>query len=60
MHEMALCHERNTNERPISREVFFIQGIPLAEQMLKQGKWFEGESALGNVFLHMVAFQTQF
>lgn len=44
----------------ISREVFFIQGIPLAEQMLKQGKWFEGESALGNVFLHMVAFQTQF
>lgn len=33
MHEMPLCHRRNINERPISREAFFIQGIPLAEQI---------------------------
>lgn len=33
MHEMFLCHWRNIKERHcISREAFFTEGIPLAEQ----------------------------
>lgn len=61
MHEMPLCHRRNIMkdlfpERPFSSKAFLWQNKQMVKQGKLEGDCFEGESALGSVFLHVVAF----